>query len=49
MFVKFQNLPNHSRIWIYQSDRKFNTQEVEFIFGPLKDGFDTFLGLDEAN
>jgi hypothetical protein len=31
MFVKFQNLPNHSRIWIYQSDRKFNTQEVEFI------------------
>lgn len=31
MFVKFQNLPNHSRIWIYQSNRKFNTQEVEFI------------------
>ena len=31
MFVKFENLPTHSRIWIYQSDRKFSTQEEEFI------------------
>ena len=31
MFVKFENLPNHSRVWIYQSNRKFTTQEVEFI------------------
>ena len=31
MFVKFENLPSHSRVWIYQSDRKFTTQEEEFI------------------
>ena len=31
MFVKFENLPTHSRVWIYQSDRKFSTQEEEFI------------------
>ena len=31
MFVKFENLPSHSRVWIYQSNRKFTTQEVEFI------------------
>ena len=31
MFVKFENLPTHSRVWIYQSDRKFTTQEEEFI------------------
>ena len=31
MFVKFENLPIHSRVWIYQSDRKFTNQEVDFI------------------
>ena len=31
MFVKFENLPSHSRVWIYQSDRKFTTKEVGFI------------------
>ena len=31
MFVKFENLPSHSIVWIYQSNRKFTTQEVEFI------------------
>ena len=31
MFVKFENLPTHSRVWIYQSDRKFTTQEEDFI------------------
>jgi hypothetical protein len=31
MFVKFENLPSHSRVWIYQSNRKLTTQEVEFI------------------
>ena len=31
MFVKFENLHSHSRVWIYQSNRKFTTQEVEFI------------------
>lgn len=33
MFVKFENLPRHSRVWIYQSDRKFTAQEIEFISG----------------
>ena len=31
MFVKFENLSSHSRVWIYQSDRKFTTKEVGFI------------------
>ena len=31
MFVKFENLPLHSRVWVYQSDREFTAQEVEFI------------------
>lgn len=30
MFVEFSTLPKHSRIWIYQSDRKFSeTEEIE--------------------
>jgi hypothetical protein len=31
MFVKFENLPGHSRVWVYQSDRKFTTLEVALI------------------
>lgn len=31
MFVKFENLPSHSRVWVYQSDRKFTTQELALI------------------
>ena len=31
MFVEFENLPSHSRVWIYQSDREFTTQEVALI------------------
>jgi len=31
MFVEYQNLPNHSRVWIYQSEREFTTQEIELI------------------
>ena len=31
MFVKFENLPGRSRVWVYQSDRKFTTQEVALI------------------
>ena len=31
MFVEFENLPRHSRVWIYQSDREFSAQEIEFI------------------
>lgn len=28
MFVDFDTLPNHSRIWIYPSNRKFSEEEV---------------------
>lgn len=31
MFTEYKNLPNNSRVWIYQSDREFTSQEVEFI------------------
>lgn len=31
MFVEFSTLPSHSRIWIYQSDRKFSEEEISEI------------------
>lgn len=31
MFIPFESLPAHSRIWIYQSDRKFSDTEVQEI------------------
>jgi len=31
MSTPFESLPDHSRIWIYQSDRKFNSHEVNII------------------
>ncbi|PWG06346.1 ABC transporter ATPase [Polaribacter aquimarinus] len=31
MFTEYKNLPNNSRVWIYQSDREFTAKEVEFI------------------
>ncbi|MCG1035584.1 ABC transporter ATPase [Polaribacter sargassicola] len=31
MFTEYKNLPNNSRVWIYQSDREFTEKEVEFI------------------
>ena len=31
MLVPFESLPDHSRIWIYQSNRKFNSQEIIII------------------
>ena len=31
MFTAYNNLPNTSRIWIYQSDREFTEKEIEFI------------------
>ena len=31
MFTEYKNLPNNSRVWIYQSDREFTTNEIEFI------------------
>ncbi|QNM85906.1 ABC transporter ATPase [Polaribacter pectinis] len=31
MFTAYKNLPNNSRVWIYQSDREFTNKEIEFI------------------
>lgn len=31
MLVNFEDLPDHSRIWVYQSDRPFTPEEVEGI------------------
>ncbi|MGY0407803.1 MAG: ABC transporter ATPase, partial [Polaribacter sp.] len=31
MFTAYKNLPNNSRVWVYQSDREFNPTEIEFI------------------
>lgn len=31
MLTNFQNLPDDSRTWVYQSNRKFSDEEVQFI------------------
>ncbi|MGB0879774.1 MAG: ABC transporter ATPase, partial [Polaribacter sp.] len=31
MFTAYKNLPDNSRIWIYQSDREFTQEEIEKI------------------
>jgi len=37
MFVDFETLANSSRVWIYQSNRKFNDKELEIIKKRLLD------------
>ncbi len=36
MFIPFENLPEESRIWIYQSNRKFSDDEMQEIENELK-------------
>ncbi|WGH75827.1 ABC transporter ATPase [Tenacibaculum tangerinum] len=31
MFIEYNNLPQNSRVWVYQSDREFTQEEIEFI------------------
>ena len=31
MFTEYTNLPSNSRVWIYQSDREFSIEEIEYI------------------
>ena len=31
MYTPYKNLPNNSRVWIYQSNREFTEKEIEFI------------------
>lgn len=40
MFVPFDQLPDESRVWIYQSNRKMSDEELEFI----KNKLDVFVG-----
>ena len=37
MFTEYKNLPNNSRVWIYQSDREFTTKEIAFIAAKAED------------
>lgn len=37
MYVPFEDLPQDSKIWIYQSNRKFSDQEAEQIDAATKD------------
>ncbi len=36
MYIPFENLPQESRIWIYQSSRKFSDDEIAIIENDLK-------------
>ena len=31
MFTEYKNLPNNARVWIYQSDREFTSEEIETV------------------
>jgi hypothetical protein len=35
MFVPFQSIPNTSRVWVFQADRKLNSQESKIISDTL--------------
>ena len=37
MFTEYKNLPNNSRVWIYQSDREFTKKEIGFISAKAED------------
>lgn len=37
MFTPYKNLPDNSRVWVYQSDREFTSQEVEYISKKAED------------
>lgn len=37
MFIPFKQLPNNSRIWIYQSDKEFAKEQINFISEKAKD------------
>ncbi len=36
MYVDFEKLPDHSRVWVYQAERKLNSEEREIISSRLK-------------
>jgi hypothetical protein len=42
MFIPFENLPEESKIWIYQSNRKFSDEEMLEIENDLKEFIDNW-------
>ena len=42
MYVPFENLPLESKIWIYQSNRKFTEEEFALIENDLKTFIDSW-------
>lgn len=36
MYLEFDKMPAHSRIWVYQADRKFSPEELDWISPRLK-------------
>ena len=42
MFVPFESLPLESKIWIYQSSRKFSDDEVQDIENDFQEHFEHF-------
>lgn len=40
MLLPFEDMPDHSRVWIYQSNRKISEAEIELI----QDKLDAFIG-----
>ncbi|MCH7414861.1 hypothetical protein MM213_15280 [Belliella sp. R4-6] len=36
MYLEFENIAAHSRVWVYQSDRKFDSEELTWIKSHLK-------------
>lgn len=42
MIVDYDSLPDSSRVWVYQSDRAFSEQEVEFITSQAKEFIDAW-------
>ena len=37
MFTHYKNLPDNSRVWIYQADREFSDREMDFIASKAED------------
>jgi hypothetical protein len=37
MFTEYKNLPNNSRVWIYQADREFTHTEIDLIASKAED------------
>lgn len=42
MYVPFEELPDNSKIWIYQSDREFTEVDLEFLNSELRKFTDTW-------